>query len=432
MTEEERKALVEKSGFAIPANVKGLLWVLIGLGVITFVVGLALADKKEELVRVWENLLINVMFWNGVSQGGILLAVIWQLTDAKWGRPFKRIAEAFGAFLPVSFLLFIVSFFGLEVLYEWVTHPFEHHGVQVKAGWLNVHFFVSRNLIWLLVMYAISYYFVVTSLKPDYGFARKVIPGWGGKWGDKLLKGYQNHDTEVVRLEQRSRKIAPTLCLIQCIGMSFLAWDFVMSLDQEWFSTLFGAFSIAGHLYAALGILLAVSVTMRTKFGLEEYITINRLHDLAKLTFACSFLWTYMGFSQFIVIWYADMAEETPFLVIRSMTEPWSTMFVILFFWMSVSVFLLLMPKTFCRNPNFIRVIGVYAALGQWFMNYFLIVPSTQLHHHPNYHIYLGLSELFITLGFMGAFFLCFLSFMSKVPIVPVSDKHLCKSWHGH
>ena len=422
------KELVEKSLFEIPKNIKMLLWGLVGVGVLMFVVGVATGDK-DGVIRTWQTLLINVMFWGGLAQAGVMLSVVWQLTDSKWGRPFKRLAEAFGAFLPVSFVMFLVLFIGGHVLYEWVETPFLHHGVAVKAGWLNYYFFVCRNIFWLLLMYGVSFGFIILSLKPDFGLARTYIDGWGGSWGDWLLKGYGKHETEVVALELKSRKLAPFLALLYAVAGSFLAWDFVMSLDQEWFSTLFGVFFLFGNVHAALGILLFVGVLVRDKFGLEEYITINRIHDLAKLTFAFCMAWTYMAYSQYLVIWYADLAEETPFVIIRALQEPWKWLFIVLFFWIFVSVFLGLLPKTTCRNPTFVRIMGIYVAVGQWLVIYLLVVPSIQ--HPGHYHFYLGLHEILITLGFLGAFALCYMNFLSKVPIIAVSDKHLCKSWHG-
>ena len=185
-----------------------------------------------------------------------------------------------------------------------------------------------------------------------------------------------------------------------------------------------------GNMHAFLGLMLVVAVTVRKKFGIEEYISINRLHDLAKMTFAFSLLWTYMGYSQYIVIWYADLPEETPYLIIRSMNAPWNTLFLVIILWVFVSVFIGLLPRTLCRIPNYIRLMGIWVMLGQLLSVYIMVVPSLQ--HDGHYHIFMGLHELLITLGFVGAFFLCYLAFLGKLPILPISDKHLCRTWHGH
>jgi len=424
------KEIAEKSLFKIPENLKRFLWVLVIIGTGMFIAGLT-TGGEDSVIRTWQAFLINTVFWAGIAHAGILFSVIWQLTDAKWGRPFKRLSEACAAFLPISFLMFVIVIFGSKVLFEWTHTPFLHHGVAVKAGWLNLPFFVSRNIAWLFIIYAVSWWFVKTSIKPDIALARKLLGSdWGGAFADKVLNGYGEHEDEVIRLEKLSRKIAPALAILYAYGASFLAWDFVMTLDQEWFSTLFGVFFIIGNMHAFLGLMLAISVTVRNRFGMEEYITLNRLHDLAKMVFAFSLLWAYMGYSQYLVIWYADMPEETPYLVIRSMEQPWALMFLLIIIGVFAIPFIGLLPKTLCRVPNYIRVMGIWVAVSQWFAIYLMVVPSLQ--HYGHYHVYLGIHELLITLGFAGLFFLSYLTFLGKVPILPISDKHLCRSWHGH
>ena len=424
------KEIAEKSLFKIPENLKRFLWVLVIIGTGMFIAGLT-TGGEDSVIRTWQAFLINTVFWAGIAHAGILFSVIWQLTDAKWGRPFKRLSEACAAFLPISFLMFVIVIFGSKVLFEWSHTPFLHHGVAVKAGWLNLPFFVSRNIAWLVIIYAVSWWFVKTSIKPDIALARKLLGSdWGGAFADKVLNGYGEHEDEVIRLEKLSRKLAPALAILYAFGASFLAWDFVMTLDQEWFSTLFGVFFIIGNMHAFMGLMLAISVTVRNRFGMHEYITINRLHDLAKMVFAFSLLWAYMGYTQYLVIWYADMPEETPYLVIRSMELPWALMFLLIIIGVFAIPFIGLLPKTLCRVPNYIRVMGIWVAVWQWFVIYLMVVPSLQ--HYGHYHVYLGMHELLITLGFAGLFFLSYLTFLGKVPILPISDKHLCRSWHGH
>jgi len=400
-----------------------LLWAFVIAGVSMFIVGLAMGSAE----RTWEALLINVMFWGGMAQAGVMLSVIWQITDAKWGRPFKRLAEGFGAFLPVTFLLFILVFFGGKHLYEWVEHP-----MPVKEAYLNMGFFVTRNIIGFLALYGITFFFLMASLKPDLGYARKLIPGWGGAFADWVLRGYGEHDSEVIRLEQLSRRLAPALGIAYAFIFSMIAFDFVMSLDQEWFSTLFGVFFFIGNLYSALALMLIIVAVTRNLPGLSEYMTLTRLNDLAKLTFAIAMLWSYMVFSQYLVIWYSNLAEETPFLVTRSIAPtPWYYLFWTLFVVLFAFPFVGLLPRTLCRMPKVMALYGVILLVGQWWAHYLLIVPSIQDRHGAPQFIF-GVHEILLTLGFGGAFFLCYFAFMSRVPVLPISDKHLCKSWHGH
>ncbi|MCZ6729654.1 MAG: molybdopterin oxidoreductase [SAR324 cluster bacterium] len=417
------KEILERSSLHLPSGWKVLLWVFVLAGVLMFIIGLTIGSAE----RTWEALLINVVFWGGLAQAGVMLSVIWQITDAKWGRPFKRLAEGFGAFLPVAFAMFILVFFGGKYLYEWVENPME-----IKAGYLNMGFFVSRNILGFLLMYGITFFFLAASLKPDLAYARKLIPGWGGGFADWLLKGYGEHEAEVIRLELLSRRLAPALGIVYAFIMTMIAFDFVMSLDQEWFSTLFGVFFFVGNLYSALALMLILVNSARKLPGISEYMTITRLNDLAKLTFAIAMLWSYMVFSQYLVIWYSNLPEETPFLVTRSIADtPWFNLFWTLFVVLFLFPFVGLLPRTVCRMPKLMAAYGVILWVGQWWAHYLLVVPSIQDRSGESNFMF-GPHEILVTLGFGGAFFLCYFAFMSRVPLLPISDKHLCKSWHGH
>ncbi len=415
--------ILERSNLQLRAGWRVTLWLFVVVGVLMFIVGLATGSAE----RTWEAFLLNTVFWGGMAQAGVMLSVIWQITDAKWGRPFKRLAEGFGAFLPVSFAMFVIVFFGAKYLYEWVDNP-----IEAKSGYLNLGFFVIRNVIGFLVLYGITFFFLLASIKPDLGLARRLIPGWGGGFAARLLAGYGDQDAEAVRLELVSRRLAPLLGVVYAVVMSMVAFDFVMSLDQEWFSTLFGVFFFVGNLYSALALMLIIAAFVRNKPGLAEYMTINRYHDLAKLTFAIAALWTYMIFSQYLVIWYSTLPEEAPYLITRSLPgTPWYYMFWTLFVVLFVLPFLGLMPRTVCRNPKLTSLIGLILLVGQWFAHYVLVVPSIQDRHGAP-QVLFGPHEILLTVGFVGMFFLSYFALMSKVPVLPVSDKHLCKSWHGH
>ena len=225
---------------------------------------------------------------------------------------------------------------------------------------------------------------------------------------------------------------APALGIVFAFISSLIAFDFVMSLDQSWFSTLFGVFFFIGSLYTALAMMLMIVTRARRLPLLDEYMSINRMHDLAKLTFAIAMVYAYMSFSQIIVIWYSNLPEETPFLVSRMLPgTPWFYLFWTLFGVLFVLPFLGLMPRTVCRNPNLVFLAGIVLFIGQWWAHYLLTVPSMQA-SHGDAHFLFGVQEILVSLGFLGAFLLCFFAFMSRVPVLPISDRHLCKTWHGH
>ncbi|HKI98956.1 MAG TPA: molybdopterin oxidoreductase [bacterium] len=418
------KDILEQSNLQLAFGWRMLLWLLVGLGVLMFIIGLATGDAE----RTWQAFLINTMFWSGMAFAGVIFSAIWQITDAKWGRPYKRIAEGFGAFLPVGALAFVALFFGAHTLFEWVDHP-----VAAKAGYLNFPFFIVRTLVVLAILLVIFLWYMRNALKPDMAAAQRLIPGWGGSFAERLLKGYGDHETEVVRLELRARRLAPILAMLFTVGWSIMTWDYLMSLDQTWFSTLFAVYVIIGHMYSALALLLIIVSVARRLPGLSEYMTINRYHDLAKLTFAFAALYAYMVFSQYLVIWYSNLPEEAPYLVTRSIAPtPWYPLFWALVGVLFVFPFLALMPRSICRRPKIVAWIAAILLIGQWWAHYLLVVPSIQDRHFPDTHFLFGAHEVLITAGFAGAFFLCFFWYMSRVPVLPISDRHLCKSWHGH
>ncbi len=418
----ELKDILETGNPILRSGWRSLLWGFVIVGSGMFIYGL----YNNQPERTWQIFLVNTLFWGGIAQAGVMLSVIWQITDAKWGRPYKRVAECFSAFLPLAFLTFIAISFGASHLFEWVHDP-----LPAKASYLNLPFFLTRNTIGLGMLLLLSRIYVNNSLLPDLAEARALIPQWGGKNAEKLLKNY-DHNTQKNKKELNARRLAPALALLYAVVFSMVAFDYVMSLDQEWFSTLFGVFFFVGNLYSALALMLIIIAFLHRKTILNKYMTINRYNDLAKLTFAIAMLYVYMAFSQYLVIWYSNLAEEAPFLVTRSIAPtPWRPLFWILFGLLFVLPFITLISRTICRTPIITASIALVLLIAQWWAHYLLVVPSIQ-DRHENPQFLFGLMEILITLGFGAMFLLSVLYMMRLVPILPISDKHLCQSWHGH
>jgi hypothetical protein len=194
---------------------------------------------------------------------------------------------------------------------------------------------------------------------------------------------------------------------------------------------MFGAQYAISNLIGAAAALLIIAGIARKNFQLDEYITIDRYHDLAKITFAVCALWTYLVFSQILVIWYGDLPEETPYLIMRMQSLEWGWMFWVLFFLMFLIPFFGLMSRTACNSIWFSRLIAIEVLVGVWLEKYFLIVPSIQENNaragiidassglpgfSPNFY------DVSITLGVLGIFLLSCLWFLQRVPAVPISD----------
>jgi len=421
--DNEMKALLEQTRFGINDRLQKLLLFFVAIGIIGFVAGLI--GNRSYLA--WQALLVNTLFFGGIALGGLAFSVIFTITNAKWGRPIKRLAEALSAFIPIGALLLCLLFFGADHFFEWMDHD---KVIHAKAGWLNFPFFIIRNVALLgLFVAGVSYYLKIV-IRPDIGLAVK-LSDFGNPFADRMVKNYGLQDEEEARAEKRARIIAPLLALFFFLLSTLLAFDWMMSIDQEWFSTMFGAQYAISNLIGAAAALLIIAGITREKFQLNEYITIDRYHDLAKLTFAFCALWTYLIFSQVLVIWYGNLPEETPYLILRMQSVEWGWMFWVLFFLMFIIPFFGLMSRTACNSIWFSRLIAVDVLVGVWLEKYFLIVPSIQENNasaglidassglpgfSPNFY------DISITLGVFGIFLLSYFWFLQRVPAVPISD----------
>ncbi|MCH8267558.1 MAG: hypothetical protein IH846_08570 [Acidobacteria bacterium] len=369
-----------------------LLALLTAAGGIAFLALLA----GDNPVRAWQIFLVNFLFWSGVAVAGVVLAAIFQVTNARWARPVKRLAEACAAYLPVSFLLFLCIWFGRRSLFSWIDQP-----PAAIAAWLNSSFFFLREAVGLLALYGMSLLFFYRSVRQDSRALAHRQPG------DSL-----GADAGFLQ------KLAVGLLILYAFVYSLVALDFVMSLDPAWSSTLFGAYYFMGNLYLGLAAVTVFTLYARWRYQLEKTIDSRILHNLGKLLFAFSLLWTYLFWSQYLVIWYGNLPHETGFLLLRIAHEPWSSLAVVVLTMNFLVPFLVLLPRSRKESPGTLLGVALVILTGMWLERYLLVAPS--LAAAPE--ILLGGAEALITLGFLASFLLAYLTVLSKVPILPVGD----------
>ncbi len=424
----EMKALLDKTRFCINDRLQKLLYGFIAIGIIGFIIGLF----GNNSYLAWQALLVNTLFFFGIAMGGVTFSVIFTITGAKWGRPIKRLAEGLVAFMPIGALFFCLLFFGADHFFEWMDHD---KVIHTKEGWLNFPFFLIRNVTLLGLFIAGVGYYLKTTLRPDIGLGMK-LSGIDGSFAKKFVDNYGSQDTEEENSVKKTKVLAVLLALFFFILSTLLAFDWMMSIDQEWFSTMFGVQYAIANMTGAAAALLIISGLARDHFQLADYITIDRYHDLSKLTFAFCALWTYLIFSQVLVIWYGNLPEETPYMILRMQSLEWGWMFWLIFVLLFMIPFFGLISRTACRSVWFSRLIAIDVLIGLWLEKYFLIIPSIQENNVssgltdavnglpgflPN------LYDVSITLGVFGAFLLSYLWFLQQIPGVPISDALFCK-----
>ncbi len=387
-----------------------MLGIFAGLGLLSILFGLLTGSGQA----VWQSLLVNTLFFTGLVHGCLMFSAIITVTHARWGRPLKRMAEATVFFIPVGWMLFILLFFGMEHFFEW-TDP--DSIIPEKTWWLNQPFFIFRNLLLLTATGTAGIVYVLSSLKPDLVLFKEASPESVSE-----LKRSDSPDWQFRFAALFAALFITTTCLI--------AFDWIMSLDQKWISTAFGFQYTTANLYGACAFLVIVFSLARKNETLRSYYTLERLNDLSRLLFVASLVWTYLVFSQILVIWYANLPQETPYLLLRMNHQPWSGMFIFL----TLSLFLIplfgLISKKACRSPLMTFCVAAVVLSGLWWEKYFLTIPSiqeNQLHNTPLPGLNITPWDVTITIGIGATFLLCFLLFLRQFPALPISDPFLTK-----
>jgi hypothetical protein len=402
-----------------PKKVYYAFLILFVAGLFGFVVSIF----SENPERGWMAYLINLIYFMGISQAGIVFSAILFLTKAKWGRVFKRIAEGFGFFLPFSFILVLILIFGSDHLYPWIKHP-----LPEKIQWLNKPFFFIRNLIALGFLFSLSFLYIYYSIRPDAGY---LIKEKGIKTKPLLglfAKKWSNLDRENEKSHQKLSILSPIICIAYSVIFSFVGIDFVMSLDPNWVSTLFGAYIFMTAIFQALAATAIVSILIRKPFKAEHIFSADHYHDLGKLLFAFTMVCLDFFYSQFLVIWYGNLPEETHYIILRTAQTPWQSIAYSVLAVAFVIPFLMLISKKIKRSPRLFLIVALIILIGMWFERFILIAPSVW--HNSN--LPFGWQEIFITCGFFGFFGFIYLYFLENIPILPLTDPLLYKRKGTH
>ena len=390
---------------------RGVLLGLAALGGLAFLYGIVIGDAG----RAWQALLVNFLFFGGLAQAGVIFSCILQVTSARWGRPLKRVAEATAAFLPMALLLLLVLLAGITAWAPWVHEP-----VEAKAPWLNVPFFVGRELLAFLVLSGLSLRYVYRSLRPDVGMLHESGSRPATGISALLIRDWRGLDSERATGQRRQTRWAVAVLIAYGWVFTLIAFDFVMALDPHWFSTLLGGYYFIGNLLIGLAFVVGVTAAGRNRLGIARHVGRHQLHDLGKLLFGFCILWAYLFWSQYLVIWYGDLAEETEFVYHR-MHGAWEPAAWAVFAMTFAGPFVVLLSRAVKTWVPGLTTVAAIVFAGMWLERFVLVVPS--LWHGEG--VPLGLLELLVTAGVASLFVLSYAAFLDRFPVLPVSDPRL-------
>jgi hypothetical protein len=387
-----------------------LIGALFFVGLASFVIRL-----RQDPESAWISYVSNWLYFTSISIGGVLFAVVTWITKAKWNWSMRRVSQSFAAFLPISFLLMLpMLLFLRENYFPWIEMMATDPIIQKKAAYLNIPFLVSRNLVGVLLLFGMALYFVYHAVRPDMGLTRGADGGDPARaaWRERLTQGWMGQEQEEVNSYKRMTTIAPAFVIVYSLVMSIMVYDWVMTLEPHWYSTMIGPWFFMGAFWGGIASTALWSLYLRTQHkDFKNHIGLQQRHDIGKLAFAFTIFWTYLFFGQYLVIWYGKLPWEQAWIVHRSDPESWgpySVMVIVLCF---VIPFAGLLGRKAKMKPKLLAFFTSVIVLGLWFERYGMLAPSLWHEGDPVFTIWqplIGCMFLGLYLGavrwFLSAF----------------------------
>ena len=401
--------------FKFEGRAKLITQVFMALGLVALVGGY-LTDHSDHHQRWWANLLVNGFFYFSLSLAALFFYALQYITESAWSVVIKRFFEAMLGFLPygaaVIVIVLLAGQFHIHHLYHWMDTTLYHEFMTVDGG-VSTYFDKEvagavknpnyDSIIAAKGAYFSTWFFWLRTL--IYLFTFLVFAKLFRKWS------LQEDEIGGTEIHFKVLRRSALFMVFFAYFSSTLSWDWLMSLDPHWFSTLYGWYLFSG-MWVGMIIFTHVTILWLKSKGYFEEITDSHMHDLGKWMFAISMLWSYLFFSQFMLIWYSNIPEEVTYYVGRIFTDykvPFVTMFLINF----VVPFLVLISRDTKRNPAFLLPVAVLIFIGHFTDVYLLVIPGTMFNHNV-----FGLFEIGLFLGFLGLFINRTLTTLSKAPLI--------------
>jgi hypothetical protein len=395
--------------FSISKKAKNVTTALMGVGLLFTAIGIFTSMSDHHFAtRLLVNGLVNSFFFFALGLGALFFLALQYATETGWYASVKRIIEAVAGFLPygmglLALTLLTITFLDGAHIYSWMdpemTNPASHHYDEIidgKSAYLNKPFFWIRTILYMVVYFIFLRGFRMRSLEED------------------RIGGTELHF-------KNYRKGAIFLVFF-AVFSSTSSWDWLMSIDVHWFSTLFGWYTFAGMWCSTMVVLVLLTLYLKS-LGYLPKVNDSHIHDLGKWTFATSFLWSYLWFSQFMLIWYANIPEETTYYLMR--IENFKFMYFAMFLINFSFPMLILMSRDAKRNAGILSFVGLIILTGHWFDVYVMIAAGSM-----GAGAKLGILELGMAVLFVGFFIRVILVNLTKSPLTPVNHPFLDESIH--
>jgi hypothetical protein len=364
------------------------------VGVIAFVA--CVVGALFSPVQFFRSYLLAYVFWLGIALGCLAIVMLHYLSGGAWGIVIRRFLESGTRTLPLMAVLFLPLVFGLSDIYVWARADAVAHDtlLQHKSVYLNVPFFLARTVLYFVAWIGVTYFL--------------------NKWS--LIQDHQPDDQQLAR---RFRLLSGPGLVLYGLAVTFAAIDWLMSLEPHWYSTIYGVMVMVGQCLTAFAFAIAIAAFLATRPPLSQVLSAAHFHDLGSLLLAFVMLWTYMAFSQYLIIWSGNLPEENIWYIHRQQGGwQWIGLAVLVFHF--VLPFLLLLSREVKRNARLLAGIAGGILLMRFVDLFWLIVPA----FHPT-GFTLHWMDVAAPIGLGGIWLAIFMWQLGGRPLLPLSDPAL-------
>ncbi|MEZ7497440.1 quinol:cytochrome C oxidoreductase [Flavobacterium sp. Arc3] len=372
----------------------------------------AAAEHEEHLTHVlhelqnkpWAALYVACIFFLLISMGVLAFYAIQQVASAGWSPVLFRVMQGITAYLPwgsvIFFVILILCGLHFNHLFIWLDPEVVAHDklIATKSGYLNFPFWIARAAVFLIGWNLYRYYSAKNCLAQD-----------------------ESKDDSFYK---KNFNISAGFLVFFIVTESIMSWDWIMSVDPHWFSTLFGWYVFASFFVSGITMIALVSLYLKSR-GFLEYVNTSHIHDLAKFMFGFSIFWTYLWFSQFMLIWYANIPEEITYFITR--IELYNLPFFGAVVMNFVFPILILVNTDFKRITWVLVMAGVVILAGHYIDFFNMIMPGT-----VGGRWFIGVSEIASVLFFLGLFIFVVFTALTKAPLLPKRNPFIEESKHFH
>ncbi len=387
--------MIASPPYRAPAAAERAARVLMAVGVVTAVAGLFLEPD-----RMWSNWLLVSYYVLGIGLAGLFFVALQYVSGATWSIALRRVPEAMAATLPGAVVLIAIVLIARPSLYPWTRMTIGAEAGAFRQTWLTWPFFLVRAATYLAIWVAC---------------------------GRAILRTSRRQDEEgTLACTRTNIRLSAVFLVLFAVTFSLATFDWVMSREPNWYSTIFGVYNFAGLFLGGLAVLVVLVVWLERAGPLRHVIRDDHLHDVGKLMFAFSTFWMYIWFSQYMLIWYANIPEESIYFVER-VRHAWQPLFFLNVVLNWAVPFVVLLRRDLKRQRATLVKVAVVLLVGRWVDLYQMILPPV-VGSSPR----AGFPEFGLTAGAAGLFLFMLFRALRRAPLVPIGDPQLAESLHYH